>query len=398
MVVESSAIATGMNALVATTASGSTGPSLLSTFLDRLSLLSPQTWWGLWNVLVENPFTTWNGQALIRSIIGFLLPFMLLRILLLLLPSTIISSTAGPGLQRAGLLWTTLLSPWTISCFTHILQQLASPLQSLASYHQERFRVLPEAETILQQCLEEGRATWTRNFVVFWPLPSSKSTSSPSDRDAPSKGIWIIPGALVPHIAYAPIAERLSKAGFVVVIQSLEPTRLAHPILLTAKQLQKHWNHPLFSSPAQNKINWTLLGHSMGSFYCMKLARVLPIHKIVLWGMASFLHLGTDLSDDTTTMMDILVIQASNDALRDMTKQYRTEFQQLLPPTTTQQRTISGGTHDGFASYQAPMTSTTDSSGMTPNEQQALACEWTVHFLSNTTRTTHQNDKDDGNS
>jgi hypothetical protein len=214
---------------------------------------------------------------------------------------------------------------------------------------------------------------------------------------------------MVPHIAYAPIAERLSKAGFVVVIQSMEPTRLTHSKLLTTSQLQKHWNHPLFRlsshTNANTSIQWNLLGHSMGAFYCMKLARVLPnVHKIVLWGMAFFLDLGTDLSDATTTTMtttDILVIQASEDVLRDMTKQYHEEFQQLLPLTTTQQRTISGGTHDGFASYQAPTTSSSSSSssssGMPRNEQQALACKWTIKFLSNTTRT-HQNDKDNDNS
>jgi hypothetical protein len=401
-------IARGVNALVATatTSASITGPSPLSTFLDRLSLLSPHTWRGLWNVLEENPFTTWNGQALIHSVIGFLLPLILTRILLTLQPSTISSSSHPHG--RACLLWTTLLSPWTISSFSHILQQLSSPLQSLLGYHQGRFRVLPEAETILRQCLKEGHATWNRNFVVFWPPPSSNSNS---DTDAsiiqPSRrGIWILPGALVPHIAYAPIAERLSKAGFVVVIQSMEPTRLAHSKLLTASQLQKHWNHPLFRFSSHNNANttiqWNLLGHSMGSFYCMKLARVLPnVHKIVLWGMASFLNLGTDLSDATTsttmTTTDILVIQASDDALRDMTKQYHEEFQQLLPPTTTQQRTISGGTHDGFASYQAPTTSSSSSSGMPRNEQQELACKWTIQFLSNTTKT-HQNDKDNDNS
>ena len=430
MVAAESAIVSGVKALVATnttTASASayaniTGPSPLSTFLDRLSLLSPQTWWGLWDVLVENPFTTWNGQALIHSVIGFLLPLILLGILRIALPSSssstilLLSNNGHPHGGRARrLLWTTLLSPWIISSFFHILQQLSSPLQSLSGYYQGRFRVLPEAETILQQCLDEGCATWNRNFVVFWPPPSSNSNADNSDTTTtpiiqpPSRrrGIWILPGALVPHIAYAPIAERLSKAGFVVVIQSLEPTRLAHSKILTASQLQKHWNHPLFckSSPNNNhsttSIQWNLLGHSMGSFYCMKLARVLPnVHKIVLWGMASFLHLGTDLSDATTTA-DILVIQGSDDVLRDMTKQDQEEFQQLFPPTTTQQRTISGGTHDGFASYQVPTTSCSSSSsntgGITPNEQQALACEWTVQFLSNTTRTHQNDDKDNGN-
>jgi hypothetical protein len=426
----SSAIATGVNALVATaTATTRAGPSPLSTFLDRLSLLSPQTWWGLWNVLVENPFTTWNGQALMHSLVGFLLPLIVLRIILSLLllqsSSSTISSSTSHGRR---LVWTTLLSPWTISSLSHILQQLASPLQSLSTYHKGRFQVLPEAELILKECLKDGRATWNRNFVVFWPPSNISSNTSPSsDTDTndntpilqqqppPSqpfrRGIWILPGALVPHIAYAPIAERLSKAGFVVVLQSLEPTRLAHPKLLTAKQLQNHWNHPLFvrslsttttttsSNNNNNTIQWNILGHSMGSFYCMNLAArdgdgdgdgvVLPIHKIVLWGMASFCRLGTDLANTAT---DILVIQGSKDYLRDMTKPYQEEFQQLFPARTTQQRIISGGTHDGFASYQAPTTMTSSSSGsagggMTRNEQQALACEWTVQFLSNTTRT-----------
>jgi len=370
--------------------------------LDRSSLLSPQTWWGLWNMLVKNPFTTWNGQALIHSVIGFLLPLILLIILPRLPSSTILSSSNSHPHEWARLLWTTLLSPWMISSFFHILQQLQSPLQILSGFYRGRSRVLPEAETILQQCLEEGRATWSRNFVVFWPPPSS-DTDTDTDTDTtpmvqPSRrGIWIFPGALVPHIAYAPIAERLSKAGFVVVIQSLEPTRLADSKLLTASQLQKHWNHPLFHPSSQNTtIQWNLLGHSMGSFYCMEMARVLPnVHKIVLWGMLSMLHLGTDLSESTTP--DILVIQGSADAARDMTKQYDEEFQQLFPPTTDQ-RTISGGTHGGFANYESPMTSSISSSGgITRNEQQALACEWTVQFLSNTTRT-HQNDEDRDNS
>jgi hypothetical protein len=358
------------------------------------------------------------------------LPLIVLRIILLLLSSTrtitsstitsstitstITSSTISPPCRR--LLWmTTLLSPWTISSFSHILQQLASPLRSLYSYHQGRFRVLPEAHTILQECLQDGRATWNRHFVVFWPEPTTTTTTNTSTTTAPTaprRGIWIIPGALVPHIAYAPIAQRLSKAGFVVVIQSLEPTRLAQSKLLTTKQLQKYWNDAsrIFPSNSNNininnttNIQWNLIGHSMGSFYCMKLAQVLPsttsIHKVVLWGMASFLPLCTDLSDATT---DILVIQASDDALRDMTQQYHDEFQQCFPQHM-QQRTISGGTHHGFASYQAPtrstsISSTSSAAGMTHEEQQALACEWTVQFLSDTTTTRTQSDNDNDKS
>jgi hypothetical protein len=61
---------------------------------------------------------------------------------------------------------------------------------------------------------------------------------------------------------------------------------------------------------------WILLGHSMGSLACTKLATVLDnVKALVLWGSSPFVDFMGDLSCETD--IPVLVVQASKDLVID---------------------------------------------------------------------------------
>ena len=416
-------------------------PSLpiLTRLLDRLLLLSPKTWYGYYcNMCEQNRFQPLNTQILVQASKALFIPIVIATILHLL------SST----LQN--LLPMTFLSPWTIHFGSEIYPFVKKYLDNAYSTYRNRSRTLPQAKLVLQERLKQHRVCRFRRFDVYLPPPSNDDVSSTSATTSSSNdilqypGILFLPGALVPISAYSEIASKLSDKGFIVVVVSMEPTRLAHVHLgadcQSIQRIMKHTQKYLLQTttstycssstssffvphsvskflrrigirsrqqqPLEDEVNtsstrkpmmmiseWCLLGHSMGSFAAMRLYGELqrqqpqPVRKVVLWATMALVNIATDLSQYTTEHhadhdCHVLLVQGTHDMLVKMTKDTQTEFDKLLPPKTTTREVIVGGNHGGFASYESPLFVEDES---LPRElQQDLACEVTSKFLLST--------------
>ena len=204
--------------------------------------------------------------------------------------------------------------------------------------------------------------------------------------------------------SYAEVGARLSDKGILVVVVSMEPFRLAYHHLgadsVSMKRIMKKVQQHL-----PPNVEWTIMGHSMGCFSAMRLFLdfssnkqkqeqqdiVKMNNKLVLWGVAAFLPFVVDLSDHPDA--HVLLVQGSDDQLVESLKVGQDALEACFPSQTTQKVVIMGGTHDGFASYIVPnsstMTTSDDGGGLRPREDQHdQACSATARFLLGSDATT----------
>jgi hypothetical protein len=399
-------------------------PRSLPNILDWLLLLSPQTWLGVLEIQdLINMGSIVSYQSLLKGVWGVLIPYVVLWLSRGLL-------TLNNPVKTPPILWLCWISsPWSLACYQRILSQLMSVWPTLYSCGTRRAVVLSSAITTLEQRVQNRRAYRTPRYDVYLPdqsllllqsLTTLNQTTIPSNqRIIKQQALLFFPGALVPHLAYSEVAARLSDAGLVVVVVSMEPLRLAYHRLGTDRQsmqriMRQVTNHiwqfgSSSSSSSSSKVDdtmmespttveWTLMGHSMGSFAAMKLFD--EIHsldscslddemmtvskKLVVWGMAAFIGFATNLS--TYHNAEMLVVQGSNDHYRKLLQAKNEELETHFPIQTTM-NIISGGTHDGFGSYAYPATdgnnSTTASDKIDQERirQQEEACRITTEFL-----------------
>jgi pimeloyl-ACP methyl ester carboxylesterase len=165
-------------------------------------------------------------------------------------------------------------------------------------------------------------------------------------------------------------------------------------------------------------MEWTLMGHSMGCFAAMRLFfhihQTMPHQhqhrharntatrttndllfgtKLVLWGITPFLPFVTDLSSFANKDAKVLVLQGSEDQLLKLLQSGQESLESSFPKNTRTE-VIVGGTHDGFAHYIVPSTTTSHQSVITdtnkrvvmssvlrPQDQQEEACAMTAQFI-----------------
>jgi pimeloyl-ACP methyl ester carboxylesterase len=428
-------------------------PPLGTTLFDRLLLFSPRTWFGIYQVLVESPWNPLDASAFGHALLALILPMIAVTVLQFwFLSGTSIfgenygGSSSGSSIKTINLLPATLLSPWMIQAVSTNLPLWRHIWTRLQDYRRNRFWTRPTAQLELQHRLQTNRVVRFRRYDIYLPPPlhddvvvqstddqvvdpdtadpnqapvatnsaffhqeqlldSSSSFSSSSATIQSCRALLFLPGALVPHAAYAEVAARLSDAGLVVVVVSAEPTRLVHQHLgadvqsirriMTRVQswlLLNHKERRIRSPPTQRHARgsssassgssstvlspppsqlmssiirrpsplliseWSLMGHSMGSFSALRLFAQLQhtvpqtIRRVVLWGTGAFLSLATDMTQCTDC--HVLLVQGSDDFVVAYGTSSQAEFDALLPATTTYREVISGGTHDGFASYE----------------------------------------------
>jgi hypothetical protein len=180
------------------------------------------------------------------------------------------------------------------------------------------------------------------------------------------------------------------------------------------------------AAPKKNTFQWNLLGHSAGAFGAMHLYQqfqsqqrrrqsgdddktitgtttttttpttaTIHVDKLILWGCAAMVDMSTDLSnivsvddnndddDDGGGEPKILRVQATQDSLVERMKDFQDEFDQHFPTSgTTVTQWISGGTHQGFASYESTWAGSPNvDSAISCAEQQQKACDLTIQFL-----------------
>jgi hypothetical protein len=367
-----------------------------------------------------------DGTLLSRAIIGTVLPLLLLSLFYRIL----IGEKHKQSLSLPVLL-TTMLAPWTLSTAREALHQFRELGNQLWLFHSGRNQAFPSALETLQERIQQGRAFRTRRYDVFWP---------PNNTNTHNKAVLLFPGFNVPHIAYAEVASRLSDAGLVVVVASMEPLRFPHQHLgadvVSMQRIMNRVQKQVFqglsppppppqanttpttttptnnSSSSSSSLEWSLMGHSAGAFAAMHLfhqfrkreeeessSSVLQVpsdglpkvRRLVLWGAGAIITMSTDLSrynnDDST---QILLVQATGDLLHELMRDDQAAFDAHFPVQRTRTNWISGGTHHGFASYDSTSWEGMESAedNVLPySEQQTQACALTARFLLEDTKT-----------
>jgi hypothetical protein len=99
----------------------------------------------------------------------------------------------------------------------------------------------------------------------------------------------------------------------------------------------------------------------------------------------SHLFASTTSSTPTTNNNNkkILILQGTHDSMVQRMQSQQAAFDALFPQRHTTTEWISGGTHQGFASYESAWSGTPNvPDAISYSEQQAQACSKTIDFLS----------------
>lgn len=348
-----------------------------SRFLDEIQLLSPLTWRGA-AILGK---VQWEWETLIHSAAAALL----IPLACYFMFDRKEERPATEFLRRYPGMTTGLYSIWSVAWLWKGTTGIRAAVQKAFLFSQWPGFILGQKSTrspanveawrVLSERITQRRAYRTRRYDVYLP-PSLEPART-------LEAILFLPGFGAEHVAYAEPASGLADAGFVVVLLSAEPLRVASKELGFAsfskiKCIQhdvcKRLNVPL---------SWSVMGHSLGSFTATHLAMNLNIPRIVMWGAAPMDQLIADLS--TTLNKRVMVIQGSNDKVIEfmvpdekVRKKQTENFYRKLPKETSL-KSIEGGNHNGFANYTPAFS--IESPGMPRKEQHAQAVALTVDFL-----------------
>ena len=108
-------------------------------------------------------------------------------------------------------------------------------------------------------------------------LPEGHILFMPSTRACLTHGVAYLPGALVNHLAYAPLCREIARLSKLPVLLLRVNLRLA--------ALGKSWHSALETHATTAAVgSWVLGGHSMGGIAASKLANVPAVCAIFLHG------------------------------------------------------------------------------------------------------------------
>lgn len=346
-----------------------------SRLLNRLRLFWPGTWWG---VAKQRDI---DLSALTTSLWGIVVPAVSYPLLVYVVSSiTLLSSSHHEALLLPApdrLVVPYLLSPWTLAMAYRASQPIRNVIEATAAVHKMRSETLPEAFQMLADRIATQRAYRTRKYDVYLPPPPALSTDV-----RPMDAILFVPGAAVQDVAYAIPTALLSDLGYLVVVLSAEPLRMA------SIDFGFHANYVRRIQRAVGKRHatigeWFGVGHSLGSFTLTHIAPDVGFRRVVFWGAAPFIKAMGNLRD--VANLDVLVIQGSKDVVFDLVAQTtnlteaKAQYWNRLPPTS-KEHVIEGGTHSGFASYSSRME--VGLQDVLPRDQQhQIVVQMTADFL-----------------
>lgn len=308
---------------------------------DLLWLVSPRKWWGI-ATLCQIPVWPVVRSSLAQAI----LPAILYNLLYVVVTESVQARLPAP--RR--IIVPYLLSPWTVVLSWRTLKPFRQIVAASKQFLQKRAHVNNDAWACLASRIQSQRAYRTYSYDVYLPKKNNQL----------QRAILFLPGAGVPHEAYAHPAALLSDAGYLTVVVGMEPHLLATRGLGSDAKRIRRIQRQVESSQHSSAIQeWSLAGHSLGSFAATQLARPLGIAIVVMWGSAPFVdYVADDLkgSTDGTAVLDnsihVLVVQASKDFLVNQvaTPELTVAFWEKLPPNARKHE-VFGGTHAGFADY-----------------------------------------------
>lgn len=345
-------------------------------FLDEIQLLSPLTWRGA--AIIGK--VKWEWIALFQSAAAI----MIIPIVCYMPGWKEDRGTARQVFQHYPAVATGLYSIWSLAWFWKgttgiraVLYKtfLFSRWPEMLGLKSTRSPATVEAWRVLSERMTQQRAYRTRRYDAYLPpyLQPSRAVEA----------ILFLPGFGVDHVAYAESAARLSDAGFVVVVLSAEPLRVASTELGFASAKIKDIQYNVCRR-LDVPLSWSAMGHSLGSFTATHVSLQFDIPRVVMWGSAPMDDLIADLS---TSNKRVLIIQGANDKViefmvpdeEDRRKQTEKFYNKLPKETTT--KLIQGGNHSGFGNYTPAFS--IESPGMSRSEQHSQAVALTVAFLRN---------------
>jgi hypothetical protein len=344
--------------------------------LDSMTLLNPRLWWGVLKIV--NDFMPLEIGLLVEAFVRLLLPVLLLTML----------SSSSQAATTAALC--SLASPWSIGSVARVLPHITKRATVMWTWKELRCPALPEAIVCLEERIACNRAYRTRRYDIYLPNDNQQDSPNNDASDKPNKAVLILPGALVEHAGYSELAARLSDAGLLVVVLSLEPMRLASPLVSRTdvgsmrkllKRIKK--DHPQHEE-------WILAGHSFGANRVVELlsstsSRQLPFQKFVVWGQPNFRSLLKRTKENDG--MKILAIQGELDPLRAMAGNPEKDLEDMLSSfPNSREVMLLGGNHCQFGTYavvapkKGPHWSQNDVATISRQEQQDQVGNLTVKF------------------
>ena len=220
-----------------------------------------------------------------------------------------------------------------VSLLLLLLLFIASLAVKLYSNLQEPFDSAKHAlVSDVPHCLNGSTAS--TDVITAVKLPGGHILFVPTTRVSNTHGVAYIPGALVNHLAYAPLCReiaRLSKLPVLLLKVTLRLATLGKGSIASA--LKTH------ATTAQ-VTSWMLGGHSMGGAAASSLADLPSVGAIFLHGAYAIASL---------KKLPVLQVLAEHDAVIDANEIEKAKA--LYMPTGAVVHVIAGGNHAGFGFY-----------------------------------------------
>ncbi|CAB9508506.1 ribosylation factor GTPase-activating protein [Seminavis robusta] len=252
---------------------------------------------------------------------------------------------------------------------------------------QNRQGAMPSAKLQLLQRMQAKRVDHQPKFDIYLP-PTPDDDSDGNPQKVP--GFIFLPGALVQHTAYAPLAAKLADSGIMVAVVSLEPLRFGTRNHGARPQdiLPIFYHVAAAHGDAFSVTEWAIGGHSAGGSAAFNLVKDLNLPKLILLAAGTPTEKNGTLRD---TNVKVLSISASNDNLMNqfLTPAKERQFKTKMVPDNTLYKVIQGGNHAGFGHYGPPTFPIKDGLRLIPLEQQQdQTVEWMASFLLGASRQT----------
>lgn len=339
-------------------------------FYNWLAISSPLLWWRCaW-------FKKIPLQPVFNSILAIVVPSVAFYTLTTSNQTRAASSTiATPrSIVVAGCCYGAWCLGWTYHAGLTISKVVATIHEFCTSHSLAK----PSAWECLASRIRSGRAHRCSTYDVYLP-PSQQQDATPPTP------VLFFPGFSVEHTAYAQPAALLSDRGYLVVVVSGEPANLIDMWVprfwpSNLRRLQRTVERQYFSN-ARQRPKWILMGHSMGSLLCTRLAarwkNTNTTLCMVLWGSPPF----NDFVDEHIPKdLPTLVVQATEDVVISTfsTAEAEKEYWRRLPPNAVLS-SIESGLHSGFGSYTTNWKAEVD--GIPTEEQHQKAVAITDDFV-----------------
>ena len=341
-------------------------PAKASVMLDRLRLLNPFLWFGIVELFHD------LGRVNVSKLVAGLLRSVFSSVLLCFL--------APKAVPMA------LLSPWSYGSLQPSLLELTHATGILNGWRQARCPALPVAIESWEQRVQNHLAYRKRRYDVY--LPSSCLYDKDAEKQTSEKivkGVVLIPGGLVDHTAYSEIAGRLADAGILVIVISLEPTRIAARFAGADAKTLVPIMKDTTTTTGLKVDEWIIMGHSQGTAKAIRLPTEfsrLPhgpvISKLVLMAPGN-----------TPVMTDapqVLVLQGEKDPILNFGDR-SVVAESLKNKVNSREVVLPGASHKQFGSYLKRPNPTQkkmigDEALISPQKQLDLAGNLTVSFVS----------------